>query len=211
MSSGGGTLEVATAAWLSREKGIDVLVRAVARMRHTDVRVRVAGDGPERENLERLARELGIAERFEFLGLRDDVGAITSAADVFVHPALWQEACSFTVPEGMASGCAVVASRVGGIPELIVHGETGLLVEPGDVGGLAAALDSLAENPELRRRLAEAARKRFEERFTLQRCVRLHLDAIEEVGRRRRNAMPGLQPLQNREDPPSREAVRAKL
>jgi starch synthase len=103
-------------------------------------------------------------------------------ADIFVHPAIWQEAFGLTITEAMASGCATVASRVGGIPEIIDDGVSGLLFPAGDVEALATALRLLLTDPVRRHRLGEAGRDRVRERFTLEGSVLGQLDWIERLG-----------------------------
>ena len=166
-------------AHLIPEKGIDILLRGFARLEDPTARLVIVGDGPQQAELRGLAQQLGIDTRTEFVGLRDDVQSCLHAADVFVHPAIWAEAFGWTIAEAMASGCPVVASRTGGIPELIEDGESGLLVEPRDPEGIAAALNRLLASPELRQRLAAAARRRVEERFSLSRCAVQHVDWCE--------------------------------
>lgn len=183
-----GPLRILAVASLIREKGIDVLLRAAARMRHRNRVVRVVGVGPERTRLDALVDSLGIASDVAFLGLRDDVPELMRDADVFVHPAIWQEALGNVVLEAMASGLYTIASRVGGIPELMTHEVEGVLVDAGDVEGLAAALDQAAVDPEARGRFGAAARSRVERDFTLERSLIRHLDWCETVasGRHRR-------------------------
>ena len=92
-----------------------------------------------------------------------------------MHPAVWEEAFGLTIAEAMAAGRAVVASRTGGIPELVEDGVSGLLVPPGDPEGLARALDLLANRPALRRQLGSNARARAQQRFSLEQCAREHV------------------------------------
>lgn len=187
-----------TVQYLIPAKGIDTLLHAVARMRNTRTPLRVAGDGPEAGRLEALAQELGIAERVQFLGLRDDVPELLRAADVFVHPAIWQEACAYAILEALGSGRAVVASRRGGTPELIEHGVSGLLVEPGNADAFAQTLDYLVENPRERARLGRNARRRVQERFSLQASIQGHLAWIEEAAASEslaRKVVPRMVPL----------------
>lgn len=147
---------------LVERKGLHVLVEACARLRTRGELLLAGGDWnaagyPER--LRALARETGVADRIHFENHRQDVGAVLQTADVFVLPSL-SEARPRSIIEAMSLGLPVVASRVGGIPSLVVHGETGLLVPPADAGALAAALDRLIEAPDLRRRLGDAGRRR---------------------------------------------------
>lgn len=179
----GRPLTLLTVAHLIPDKGVDVLLRALALMHGKQVQLRVAGDGPEASRLARLAQSLGLGSRVEFLGLRNDVEQLLAQADVFVHPALWQEAFGMTIAEAMACGRPVVASHVGAIPELIEHERSGLLFPAGSAEALAQALERLAEEPELCERLGQQARARAESLFNLHTCVCRHLDWFEELAR----------------------------
>ncbi len=176
----GGSARILVVAHLIPEKGVDHLLRGFARLSHP-ARLIVVGDGPQRAELWALATDLGIGDRTELVGLRDDVQAFLQQADVFVHPAVWAEAFGWTIAEAMATGCPVVASRTGGIPELIGDGETGLLVEPGNPEAIAAALRRLLSSPDLRQQLAAAARRRVEERFSLTTCAARYVDWCEQA------------------------------
>ena len=124
------------------------------------------GIGPQ---LKAQAEALGIADRVRWLGPRGDVASILAAADIGVLSS-HEEGFSNAILEGMAAGLPMVVTRVGGNPEAVVDGETGLVVDPHDAAGLAKALTRLAEDPVLRRRLGEAASNRIEAKFTLGRC-----------------------------------------
>jgi glycosyltransferase involved in cell wall biosynthesis len=176
-------IHVMTAAFLIKDKGVDHLVRAMSAPGLARARLSVVGDGPELEALASLSRELGIADRTTFLGLRTDLNVLLHDVDVFVHPAVWHEAFGLTVVEAMAAGCPVVASRIGAIPELVVDSETGFVVAPGDSAGIARALERLAQDPSLRARLGAAARRRAVEQFDLERCVGEHLDWCVDAAR----------------------------
>ncbi|MFY0523473.1 glycosyltransferase family 4 protein [Archangium gephyra] len=176
----GGRVELITIANLVKSKGVHHLLRALGRLRSPMVRLRVVGDGPELQSLRELAVALGIQHQTEFLGLRNDVHELLGSSDICIQPTLL-EAFGLTIAEAMACGCAVVASRVGGIPEVIQHGGTGLLVEPGDEAALAGALDRLVRDPELRRQLGASARQHAREHFRLSRTVRQHVDWCEEA------------------------------
>jgi len=176
-----GIFTILTIAHLIPEKGVHFLLRAFARLNSESARLVVAGDGQEREKLQALSVEMGISQRVEFCGLRDDAEQLLSDADIFVHPAVWGEGFGLTIAEAMASGRPVVASRVGAIPELIEDGVSGLLVPPGDIEALCTAIQRLIEDPELRRQLATRARKCVEERFSLERCVEAHAGWCERL------------------------------
>jgi glycosyltransferase involved in cell wall biosynthesis len=176
-------LRVLAAAHLIPEKGVHRALDAVAGLirDRIPVRLQVAGDGPQRASLERQAVELGIQSSVEFLGLRDDVPDLMRQAHVFVHPATLGEAFGFTVAEAMAAGCAVIASQVGGIPELLKHRETGLLVAPGSADAIIAAATEIFHDPDLRIRLGAAARDYALGHLGVTRCVAAHFDCIEAV------------------------------
>jgi glycosyltransferase involved in cell wall biosynthesis len=133
-----------------------------------------------RAELERLARELGIAALVHFLGFRDDVPAIIQAADVMALPSR-DEGLPLAVLEAMACGRPVVSTPVGGVPEAITDGETGLLVQPDDPEALAGAVLRILRDTELARRLGAAARRRVEKQFSLDRFAAQVVDLYEEL------------------------------
>lgn len=147
-------------------KGHDVLLRAAERLkdRLPELRLLLIGEGELMPGLQRMARELGLAERVVFTGFRSDIPALTQALDVAVLPSLF-EGMGRAVLEAQAAGKAMIASRVGGIPDLIADGQTGLLVDPGDAAQLADAIQQLHDQPQLRRQLGEAAKRALDERF----------------------------------------------
>jgi L-malate glycosyltransferase len=146
-------------------KRVDDAVRVLAAVRRTAPAVlALVGDGPERPRAEALARELGVAAAVRFLGVQLDVRAVLQQADVFLLPSE-TEGFGLAALEALACGVPVVASRVGGLPEVVADGETGLLCPPGDVPGMAAAVLRLLAEPELRQRLARAARASVEAKW----------------------------------------------
>lgn len=159
-------LVIGQVAKLWHGKGHEVLFRAAARLkdRLPQLRLLVIGEGELGPRLQRLAQELGLGERVVFTGFRTDIPALTQAMDVAVLPSLF-EGMGRAILEAQAAGKPVVASRVGGIPDLIIDGQTGLLVEPGDAEQLSEALWRLSSQPELRRRLKEAALHSLDGRF----------------------------------------------
>ena len=132
------------------------------------------GKGALREAMERRVAELNLSSRFRFLGFRRDAPRLISAFDVVAVPSLVEPLGNATL-EAMAAGRPVVGSRVGGIPEMIVDGETGLLVPPSDPQALAAALERLTDSAALRAQYGDAARDRAESHFGL----RLHADRLQ--------------------------------
>lgn len=152
-----------------KRKGIDDVLYALASpaLRDEKVEYVVVGDGTDRSRLESLADELRLLSKVTFLGAIDAAAlkAEFRRCDVFVMPST-QEGFGIVFLEAMACGRPVVASRFGGVPEVVAHGETGLLVDPGDADGLVRALRALMDDPCLRIRLGEAGRRRVEARFT---------------------------------------------
>jgi len=144
-------------------KGFDLLVRALAIVvsQVPSARVLLVGEGPERAQLETIAASLGVARRLRLTGETTDVAPYLAAADVGVVPSR-NEGMGRVIVEAMALGRPVVATAVGGIPDVVTDGECGRLVEPEDVDALAAALIDLGRDPALRRKLGEAAVQRAE-------------------------------------------------
>jgi glycosyltransferase involved in cell wall biosynthesis len=156
-----------TAAVLVPRKGHDVLVEALARLVNDGLPVRwvICGDGPLRAELEARVAERGLAERVTFTGFSTEVHRLLAGADVFVLPSR-HEGLGIAVMEAMAAGLPAVASRVGGLPEIIADGDTGLLVPPGDVAALAAAIGRLARAPAWASTLGQHGRERVQRRFS---------------------------------------------
>lgn len=159
------------AARLTKVKGVDHLIRSAAlvRARREDVRVLIAGDGPEREALKELARQVAPGS-VRFLGRRDDVPDLLAAAGVVAIPSL-AEGQGLILLEAMAAGRPVVASRVGGLADVVQDGETGLLVPPADPEALAAGILAVVESPELAARLGASARRYAETELTVERMI----------------------------------------
>jgi glycosyltransferase involved in cell wall biosynthesis len=134
------------------------LLQSVARLRARDrsVRAAIAGDGPLEPELRRRIDELGLGDAVELLGFRDDVDVLCSRSAVFVHTSEY-EGLPVAMLEAMGSGLPVVVTAVGEISAFVRDGETGILFATGDVDGLTEALDRLLGDPELRRRIGEAA------------------------------------------------------
>ncbi|MDF2805121.1 MAG: cotSA 2 [Cellulosimicrobium sp.] len=166
-----GVLDVVFVGRVIPDKGADVLVDAVVRLGRPDVRLLVVGSAgfaptspltPYERSLRERAAGAGDRIRFRRFVPREQVAEVLESADVAVVPSRWPDPCPLTVLEGMAAGAAVVASRIGGIPEMV--GDGGLLVAPGDVTDLAEALDGLAGDDGLRRRITSASTRRGRER-----------------------------------------------
>ncbi|HEX8969748.1 MAG TPA: glycosyltransferase [Chloroflexota bacterium] len=148
----------------------------------------IAGGGDLEEYLRDLAAEVGVAERVHVLGPRKDVPGLMHAMNVFAMPSIW-EGFGLVLLEAMAAGRPIVASRVATIPEVVVDGETGLLVPAGDPLALAEALARLATEPGLARRFGDAGQDRLRRQFSIDKMVGdtelLYRELVEERGWRR--------------------------
>jgi glycosyltransferase involved in cell wall biosynthesis len=163
---------VATVARFHPVKDHATLLRAFAGVATelADVDLLLAGEGPLRPDLERLATELGIDGRLRFLGVRSDVPELLQASDVFALASV-SEAASLTLLEAMASGLPVVVTNVGGNPEIVRHGVEGILAPRGDAPAIAAALRTLLDDPVTAAAMGAAGRARVEERYQLRQTV----------------------------------------
>lgn len=168
-----GPAELLFAGRLVERKGVHVLLEALARLPASLARLSVVGEGAMRASLEARARELGVADRVTFHGFvpGDELARRFAGCDVFVLPAVIDakgdvEGLGVVLVEALSYGRPVVASRAGGIVDIVRHEETGLLVPPGEPGALADALRRLLEDPALAAELAERGRAHVRERFS---------------------------------------------
>lgn len=182
----GDGFKVGFAGRLIHGKGTDYLIEAVARLQSTGtVRLLIAGDGPERPRLDSLVRSSGTGSVVEFLGLTHDMPAFWQKADVVVIPsAEFTEACPMTPLEAMASGKPVIATTNGGLPELVLDGETGLLVPPADASAIAHALGRYKHDAELRKSHGTAGQERVRKHFHIAGCAQAYLDLFAELAER---------------------------
>lgn len=162
-------------AYLREDKGHAILLHAMPEMlrKRPDCSLVVVGDGPQRARLEVLARRLQIEAAVRFVGLREDVAVVLCAFDVFCLPSVRNEGVPQSILQASAAGLPVVSTAVGGIPEAVVHGVTGVVVSPGDSGALARVIGGLIADPELRRRLGEAGAEHISTSFSVQRMLDL--------------------------------------
>lgn len=149
---------------LEAVKGVDVLIRAfaVAHRECPEMTLTIVGDGPERNSLEAMVSQCGLARNVVFLGriAPSEVVRTLVDSDALVVPSVWPEAFGLVIVEAMGVGRAVLASRVGAVPEIVEHGVSGLISEPYDEAALAADMVRLASQPDFCRRLGEAGRDR---------------------------------------------------
>jgi sugar transferase (PEP-CTERM/EpsH1 system associated) len=165
-------------------KNYGLLLRAMARLPHApSCRLILIGDGPERSALTQLATQLGLEDRVEFSGHREDVPHLLAELDIFVLPSL-SEGLSNTLLEAMAAGLPVLASDVGGNRELIESERTGVLFPSGDDAALAAQLARLLGSAELRARLGNAAALRARSEFSMEAMLARYASLYRRVGSR---------------------------
>ena len=160
---------IGAAARLTRVKGIGYLIAALALIQDDvpDLRLEIAGDGPEMAKLQRSAREAGVAARVRFLGWVDDVETVMARWDIVAQPSI-AEGLGIAALEAMALGMPVIASDVGGLREIMDDGITGFLVPPGDSHSLAMRISGLARDPSLRASVGEAARAHVAKNFSME-------------------------------------------
>ena len=166
---------------LTEEKGVgDILaIQDEILRRHADVAFIWIGDGPLSGALERK-----LSPRVRYLGLRNDVESLLPLADIILAPSRWHEAFCLTVAEAAAAGVPAIAARVGGVPEVVADGETGLLIPAADPAALAGAIDRLLGDDALRVSMGAAARRRAEALFSLSAMVSDTFDHYRRLGLR---------------------------
>jgi glycosyltransferase involved in cell wall biosynthesis len=165
-------------AHVIRVKGGDVAIRALAELPES-AHLWVVGDGEDLPKLRSLSEELSVSNRIQFLGHQSHVEPFMQAADCFVCPSLWGEATGLVNLEALASGLPVVASAIGGIPEFVDDGKTGLLSAPGDYQQLAEHIRRLAADTDFYQRLSKAARDSAVDRFSIERRLPEYVRAYQ--------------------------------
>jgi glycosyltransferase involved in cell wall biosynthesis len=183
------TVVVGVVGRLTQWKGQHVLIEAAAlvRQRFPNVTFQIIGSAMFGESsyeamLKRRVMELGLEEYVEFLGFRDDVGILVDRLDVLVHASILEEPFGRVITEGMLGGKPVVATRGGGVPEIVIDGITGLLVPMADVGSMADAICKLLGDPILREQMGREGRKRANQHFTTDQTVPQLESVFEQVG-----------------------------
>ncbi|MHB1950471.1 MAG: glycosyltransferase family 4 protein [Acidiferrobacteraceae bacterium] len=178
---------IVCAGRLSPEKGHRVLLNAAHGLVRSGIEFHllIAGDGPERTGLERFTARLGLEGHVQFLGQRSDMDLVYAASDILVLPS-FKEGMPNVILEAMAAGLAIVATRVGGIPEMVRHEKEALLVPPRDVNALGKALAQLLRSPGQAQTLGRAARQSLFPRFSVaervHRIHRVYQELAEEAG-----------------------------
>jgi glycosyltransferase involved in cell wall biosynthesis len=164
-----------TVGWIGRMTGVkrtDDVLHAFRALRERGITAKLClvGDGPDRDGMERRAHDLGLMRDALFLGYQENVAPYYAAFDAFVLPS-GNEGTPVTTIEALAAGRPVVATRVGGVPDVVRDGEDGFLVNPGDVTALGDRLATLAQDESLRERMGAAGRSRVVPRYAVGRLV----------------------------------------
>jgi glycosyltransferase involved in cell wall biosynthesis len=172
-------LLILTVGRLTIQKGHTYLLDAVKILssKYPNTNFLFAGDGPLHEELQKKAENLGVSDSIQFLGVRNDVERLLLAADIFVQPSVW-EGLSLALLEALMAGLPVIASRVEGVVDVVVDGESALLVPAKDPVALAEAIDKLIKEPEFRKQLAIQGQNRFLERYSVDRMSRSYEELI---------------------------------
>ncbi len=164
---------VGTVSSLTSHKGHEYFIQATSLVLNTlpSAKFLIVGDGPLRKKLENQAKNLNIHPSVIFTGTRKDIPEMLSLMDVFVLPSHTREGLGIAIIEAMAAEKPVVATDIGGIPEVVNHGETGLLVPPGDPESLSKAIIELLQNPLRAKTMGEKGRTRVKEKFTTKKML----------------------------------------
>jgi glycosyltransferase involved in cell wall biosynthesis len=187
--SASGVITVGFAKRLHPLSGPDILLKAFQYARDrckSQLFLRIAGSGPMEAQLKRDAAQLGLADIIEWVGwvgTTEELRDFYHSIDVFIMPSR-RESFGVSAVEASASGLPVIASRFGGIPEIVIHGETGLLVDPNDVDGFGEAIVTLSEDGDLRKQMAMKGRMRAEDRFDWRVSVRDMVTIYRRVGQK---------------------------
>jgi len=168
-------------AWDDPVKGVDLLLEtfSIAARRSRDAELWIAGESCNSAKNKGMAKDLGIEDRVVWLGVRDDIPDLLSGCDVYIQPSRC-ESFSRTIAEAMAAGKPVVAFKVGGVPEVVADGVTGILAEPGNTFSLSEALTRLLEDHDLQIKMGEKGRERALRMFDLKKEVARVIDLYEE-------------------------------
>lgn len=173
-----GNVVVCFTGRLIREKGVDVLLKAVPAVARDfpGIRVLIVGQGDEEAALQTMSRNLGLSECVRFTGHAPSVVPYLQASDIFVCPSVWEEGFGYVNIEAMAVGLPVIASRVGGITDIVTDGEDGFLVDPGNADALAEKIQLLVASCELREELGVRAQRSVRATFSLKETITRTMD-----------------------------------
>lgn len=175
-------IKIGTTGMLLKQKGYDCLLEAASIIikKRPNVKFSIAGDGAEFQNLQDMIHHLNLSENVKLIGFQDNIPQFLATLDLYIQPSRWEGLC-ITVIEAMACGLPVVASNVGGIPESVIDGQNGFLIEANTPSLLAEKTVQLIDNPGLRFSMGRKGRKLAEEKYSLQkmcRCIEQNLDNL---------------------------------
>lgn len=175
-----GTLWVGTIAELTKNKGLDNLIKATdilmkSKIKNLKLQIVIVGDGEDRNKLQNLIMALGLQNTVKLAGFIPEAARYLGAFDLFVLSSL-KEGLPYSILEAVSSGVPVVASRIGGIPDIIEHNKSGLLVPAGDAAALSSAIAGLLVSPLKRKRFADEAKKKLFSLFSFPEMVRRHAE-----------------------------------
>ncbi|MDD5043043.1 MAG: glycosyltransferase [Patescibacteria group bacterium] len=171
-----------TVGRLEPQKGHKILFKALSLIKELPWKLRLVGKGSLEDELTVSARDLGIAERVEFLGGREDISGILKSADVFILPSIW-EGLGIVILEAALAARPIIASATGGIPEIIKDGESGWLVKPKDSLALAEAIKNVLENKGEAERRALLAQADVRRRFDIKNITKCYEQLYEDLTR----------------------------
>jgi len=162
-------------ASLTPNKGHRVLLDAFAQVakKHPHIKLLIVGTGPLMEKLRDITSHLGVASKVIFAGRRRDIAPLLQLSDISLLPSITREGLGVALIEAMSMGLPLIGTKVGGIPEVIAHNVNGLLVSPGDSHELAAAMDTLVQDGEMRKQMGGRGKEIYEEKFTMSKMMGL--------------------------------------
>ena len=163
------TYDILFVGRLTKQKSVEILLKAIKILKNKhsrNLKIAIVGDGELKENLNNLTVELGINREVKFLGVRKDVKELMVSSKIFVLPSRW-EGFGIVIIEAMSNMLPVIATNVGGIPEIIENEKDGILVPPENPKALAQAISNLLEDKELREKLSKAAYKKVREKYSI--------------------------------------------
>ena len=173
---------IVNVAYHTEQKGMPTLIRGLAKLKSLgkEFTCLLAGEGHLTPSLKSLCDELNLNQEIRFLGIRNDVPKLLAGADIFALPSNY-EGLGTSILDALHSSCAVAASNIGGIPEMIIHGETGLLSDVGDSETLGINLNTFIENPDLATRCIKAGQAHAEKNFSIESMVNGNLDIYKNL------------------------------
>lgn len=177
-----GEFLIGTVGSLTRRKGHEYLLSALTEVvkKVENIKLLIIGDGPEKERLMQITGDLGLSKNVVFMGFRNDIAELISQLDVYVHPSIY-EPFGIAILEAMAVCKTVIATNVGGVTEIVVEGETGLIVPSANPNELADAILWTLQNTEKIKQMGEAGRRRVEQHFSIEKSAKRYEEMYEKL------------------------------